>query len=90
MKHCKDERFGRLRVDAEMVKTASELRMEVGKLQTEKMEESERLKIGWINNEHRDRSVMESRRGNSYGVCSCLTSDLASRTCFRALEFHIL
>ncbi|XP_068304958.1 protein MIS12 homolog [Pyrus communis] len=56
----------------EMVKIASELRMEVGKMQTEKMEESERLKIGWINNEHRDRSVMESRRG----FCNAKLEDL--------------
>ncbi|XP_009337685.2 protein MIS12 homolog [Pyrus x bretschneideri] len=47
----------------EMVKTASELRMKVGKLQTEKMEESKRRKIAWINNAHRDPSVMEIRRG---------------------------
>ncbi|CAN6717601.1 unnamed protein product [Malus baccata var. baccata] len=47
----------------EMVKTASELRMKVGKLQTEKMEESKRRKIDWINNAHRDPSVTEIRRG---------------------------
>ncbi|KAB2633732.1 hypothetical protein D8674_029979 [Pyrus ussuriensis x Pyrus communis] len=56
----------------EMVKTASELRMKVGKLQTEKMEESERLKIGWINNEHRDPSVTEIRRG----FCNAKLEDL--------------
>ncbi|TQD85625.1 hypothetical protein C1H46_028799 [Malus baccata] len=47
----------------EMVKTASELRMKVGKLQNEKMEESKRRKIDWINNAHRDPSVTEIRRG---------------------------